>query len=61
MITDTTAPALPEALDAALRRMRLPRRFRAHIELAIGEAVTPEQASAAALESQVRALRGDWA
>ena len=22
MITDTTAPALPEALDAALRRMR---------------------------------------
>ena len=24
MITDTTAPALPEALDAALRRMRLP-------------------------------------
>ena len=24
MITDTPAPALPEALDAALRRMRLP-------------------------------------
>ena len=24
MITDTTPPALPEALDAALRRMRLP-------------------------------------
>ena len=47
--------------DSALRRMRLPRRFRAHIELAIGEAVTPEQASAAALESKVRALRGDWA
>ena len=24
MITDTTPPPLPEALDAALRRMRLP-------------------------------------
>ena len=24
MITDSTAPPLPEALDAALRRMRLP-------------------------------------
>ena len=47
--------------DSALRRMRLPRRFRAHIELAIAPTLTPEQATAAALQNQVQALRGDWA
>jgi len=47
--------------DSALRRMRLPRRFRAHVELAIGEVVEAHQASALHLEQQVRALRGDRA
>lgn len=47
--------------DSALRRMRLPRRFRAHIELAIDPALPPEQATAAALQDKVQALRGEWA
>ena len=47
--------------DSFLGRARLPRRFRAHIGLAIGEAVPPHEASAAALEAKVRALRGDAA
>jgi 1-acyl-sn-glycerol-3-phosphate acyltransferase len=47
--------------DSALGRMRLPRRFRARIEVAIGSPVPPEQANAAMLEAQVRALRGDRA
>jgi len=47
--------------DSALGRMRLPRRFRAHIEVAIGPPVPPEQATAAELEARVRALRGDLA
>jgi len=41
--------------------MRLPRRFRAHIEVAIGPPVPPEQATAAELEARVRALRGTLA
>ncbi len=47
--------------DSTLGRMRLPRRFRAHIEVAIGPPVPPEQATAAELEARVRALRGDLA
>jgi len=47
--------------DSALGRMRLPRRFRAHIEVAIGPPVPPELATAAELEAHVRALRGDLA
>jgi 1-acyl-sn-glycerol-3-phosphate acyltransferase len=47
--------------DSALGRMRLPRRFRAHIEVAIGEPVPAELATAATLEARVRALRGDLA
>ncbi len=47
--------------DSALGRMRLPRRFRARIEVAIGAAVPPEQATAAELEARVRALRGTMA
>lgn len=65
-------PVLPLALrgmwasmwsrrDSALRRARLPRRFRAHIELVAGAMVAPEQASAAHLESVVRELRGSMA
>jgi hypothetical protein len=41
--------------------MRLPRRFRAHIALAIDPAVAPERASAPALQENVQRLRGDWA
>lgn len=47
--------------DSALRRMRLPRRFRAHIELAIAPALAAEEAKAAALQEQVQTLRGEWA
>jgi len=45
--------------DSRLHRMRLPRRFRARVALAIGAAVPPQEASAASLEARVRALRGD--
>ncbi|HVT36640.1 MAG TPA: 1-acyl-sn-glycerol-3-phosphate acyltransferase, partial [Nevskiaceae bacterium] len=47
--------------DDFLRRARLPRRFRAQIELVAGPLVQPAQASAEYLEQQVRALRGDLA
>jgi 1-acyl-sn-glycerol-3-phosphate acyltransferase len=47
--------------DSALRRMRLPRRFRARIELAIDASLPADEATAAALETRVRQLRGDWA
>jgi 1-acyl-sn-glycerol-3-phosphate acyltransferase len=47
--------------DSALRRMRLPRRFRARIELSVDTPVPADVASAAALEARVRQLRGDWA
>jgi 1-acyl-sn-glycerol-3-phosphate acyltransferase len=42
-------------------RARLPRRFRARVELVIDPAVSPASATAAALEQRVRALRGDLA
>ena len=44
--------------DSRLSRMRLPRRFRAHVELVAGEPIAPQHASAEALEAQVRQLRG---
>jgi 1-acyl-sn-glycerol-3-phosphate acyltransferase len=47
--------------DSALGRMRLPRRFRARIEVAIGAPVPPGEATAAELEARVRALRGTMA
>jgi len=47
--------------DSTLGRMRLPRRFRAHIEVAIGPPVPPEEATAAVLEARVRAFRGTMA
>ncbi|MDX1496924.1 MAG: 1-acyl-sn-glycerol-3-phosphate acyltransferase [Salinisphaeraceae bacterium] len=37
----------------------LPRRFRARIELVVGDPIAPEDANAALLEEKVRALRGD--
>lgn len=45
--------------DGRLARMRVPRRFRAHIEVMAGEPVPGREASAAGLEARVRALRGD--
>lgn len=47
--------------DSMLHRSRLPRRFRARVELVLGAPMAPEQASAQALEQQVRQLRGDTA
>ncbi len=47
--------------DSRLGRARLPRRFRARIDLVIGEPVDGAQADAAQLETEVRALRGDAA
>ncbi|KGI76768.1 MFS transporter [Oleiagrimonas soli] len=44
--------------DNFLRRARLPRRFRARIELVVGAPVAPEGVDAAALEARVRELRG---
>ena len=42
-------------------RMRVPRRFRAHVEVVAGEPVPGAAADAALLEARVRALRGDAA
>jgi len=47
--------------DSMLRRARLPRRFRARIELVVDAPVPSPQASAATLEARVRELRGDLA
>jgi len=44
-----------------LGRMRVPRRFRAHVEVVAGVPVDGAATDAAGLESQVRALRGDAA
>ena len=65
-------PVLPMALrglwgsmwsrrDSALHRARLPRRFRARVELVVDAPMPPERASAAALEARVRELRGEMA
>jgi len=47
--------------DRAVGRMRLPRRFRAQVELVADAPIPAGQATAAALEAKVRALRGDQA
>ena len=44
--------------DGRMRQMRLPRRFRAHIEVLAGAPVDGREAKAALLEAKVRALRG---
>lgn len=48
-------------LRLRMQRARLPRRFRARIEVLVGEPVPPAQASAAALEQKVGALRSTFA
>ncbi len=45
--------------DSMLRRARLPRRFRARVELVVSAPVPAGLGSAAALETRVRTLRGD--
>ncbi|MFK2902591.1 MFS transporter [Dyella ginsengisoli] len=47
--------------DSAMGRSRLPRRFRARVELVVDVPILPEQATASALEMRVRELRGDLA
>jgi 1-acyl-sn-glycerol-3-phosphate acyltransferase len=47
--------------DSRLGRMRVPRRLRAHVEVAADVPVPGREASAALLEAKVRALRGDAA
>ncbi len=47
--------------DGRLGRMRVPRRFRAHVEVIAAAPVDGRTASAAALEAAVRQLRGDAA
>ena len=45
--------------DGRMRRMRLPRRFRAHVEVMAGEPVDGRNTSAEQLEARVRELRGN--
>jgi 1-acyl-sn-glycerol-3-phosphate acyltransferase len=47
--------------DTRLGRLRLPRRFRARVELVVDAPVPPPAASAASLEARVRELRGEFA
>ena len=47
--------------NSAPGRMRLPRRFRSHLVVAVGEPVAPGDASASMLEQRVKVLRGSWA
>jgi 1-acyl-sn-glycerol-3-phosphate acyltransferase len=47
--------------DGRMRQMRLPRRFRAHIEVVAGPPIDGRGVAVATLEAQVRALRGDAA
>jgi len=47
--------------SSKLRQLRMPRRFRAHIELVIGAPIDGATTNAAMLEGKVRELRGDAA
>ena len=47
--------------DTRLSRMRVPRRFRAHVDVVAGEPIDGATADAEVLEARVRALRGDAA
>ncbi len=71
ILADTPVKVVPMAItglwesmwsrrDSRLRRMRLPRRLRAHIGVVAG-APMPPSSTAAELESAVRALRGERA
>ncbi|NDK37825.1 MFS transporter [Pseudoxanthomonas gei] len=45
--------------DGRMHRMRVPRRFRAHVEVMAGEPIDDRGVTAEQLEAKVRALRGD--
>ena len=47
--------------DSRLGRMRVPRRFRAQVEVEACDAVAGDEATAPRLEAMVRAMRGDRA
>ncbi len=47
--------------DSMLRRARLPRRFRARVELVVDLPMLPDQADVATLEARIRQLRGELA
>ncbi|WP_114240224.1 MFS transporter [Dyella sp. C9] len=47
--------------DSMLHRARLPRRFRARVELVAGAPIAPADAQPDTLEARVRELRGDFA
>ncbi|MEP7187041.1 MAG: MFS transporter, partial [Rhodanobacter sp.] len=47
--------------DSMLHRTRLPRRFRAQVELVVDSPLAPDQATLDVLEARVRDLRGDRA
>lgn len=47
--------------DTFLRRARLPRRFRAHVELVVGEPIQASDVRVDVLQARVEALRGDKA
>ena len=47
--------------DSRFGRMRVPRRFRAHVEVVAGAPLDGRETSAESLEAKVRALRGDAA
>jgi 1-acyl-sn-glycerol-3-phosphate acyltransferase len=47
--------------DSVLGRSRLPRRFRARVQLVVDRPLPPEQVRMDALEARVRALRGELA
>jgi hypothetical protein len=70
IIARTPAPVVPMALrglwrsmwsrrDGRMGRMRLPRRIRARIDLIVDKPLAPGQVTAAGLEAQVKALRGE--
>lgn len=72
IIAASPVPVIPMALqglwgslfsrrDSFLGRSRLPRRFWSRIGMVAAPPVPPERVTAAGLEAQVRALRGDWA
>ena len=72
ILSNRPVPVVPMALrgmwasmwsrrDTRLGRMRAPRRFRAHVDVVTAAPIDGTDATAPALEAQVRALRGDAA
>jgi hypothetical protein len=47
--------------DGRMGQMRVPRRFRAHVEVVAGPPIDGHNVAVATLEAHVRALRGDAA